>query len=111
MEKWFIVGIGAASLLLSSVAMARVDIMIGVPGVIFADPVYPAPMYVAPLPVVYANHPMYYHPAPVRVQPRVVYPGYYRDDYYKDKGCPDHRKHRPGHAVTVIAMTATKRTP
>lgn len=94
MKKWFIAGIGATSLLLSSVAMARVDIMIGVPGVIFADPVYPAPMYVAPPPVVYANPPMYYRPAPVRVQPRVVYPGYYRGDYYK--GRPDHREHRPG---------------
>ena len=43
MKKWLIAGVGAAGLLISSVALARVDvgISIGVPGV-----VYPAPVYV-----------------------------------------------------------------
>lgn len=48
MKKWLIAGVGAAGLLISSVALARVDvgISIGVPGV-----VYPAPVYAAPAPV------------------------------------------------------------
>ncbi|NMU89096.1 virulence factor, partial [Achromobacter ruhlandii] len=48
MKKWLIAGAGAAGLLISSVALARVDvgISIGVPGV-----VYPAPVYAAPAPV------------------------------------------------------------
>ena len=43
MKKWLIAGAGVAGLLISSVALARVDvgISIGVPGV-----VYPAPVYI-----------------------------------------------------------------
>ncbi|OCZ64598.1 virulence factor [Achromobacter xylosoxidans] len=63
MKKWLIAGAGAAGLLISSVALARVDvgISIGVPGVVYPAPVYaaPAPVYVAP-PVVY--------PAPVYIR-------------------------------------------
>ncbi len=55
MKKWLIAGVGAAGLLISSVALARVDvgISIGVPGVVYPAPVYaaPAPVYVAPAPV------------------------------------------------------------
>ncbi|MCH1988350.1 virulence factor, partial [Achromobacter xylosoxidans] len=51
MKKWLIAGVGAAGLLISSVALARVDvgISIGVPGVVYPAPVYaaPAPVYVA----------------------------------------------------------------
>jgi|SRR5690606_29246017 hypothetical protein len=71
MKKWFIAGIGAAGLLISSAAMARVDIgvAIGIPGVVIPAPVYvaPQPVYVAPPP------PVYYQPAPV-YRPRYVYP-------------------------------------
>lgn len=60
MKKWLIAGAGAAGLLISSVALARVDvgISIGVPGVVYPAPVYaaPAPVYVAPAPV-YAPRP------------------------------------------------------
>ena len=62
MKKWFVAaGIGAAGLMLSSAALARVDIgvSIGIPGV-----VYPAPVYVAPAPV-YAPPPVVHYPAPV----------------------------------------------
>lgn len=71
MKKWFVAaGIGAAGLMLSSAALARVDIgvSIGIPGV-----VYPAPVYVAPAPV-YAPPPVVHYPAPVYVRPQVVYP-------------------------------------
>lgn len=100
MKKWLIVGIGAAGLLLSSVAMARVDIGIGVPGVIFSDPSYPAPVYRVPPPVVYVDPPVYYRPGSVRVQPRVVYPGptyYYRGDYYREHRNHDDRRGGRGH--------------
>lgn len=78
MKKWFIGGVAAASLMISSVALARVDvgISIGVPGF------YPAPVYVAPPPVYYPPPPVYYRPPPVYVAPpRVVYPApvYYRE--------------------------------
>ena len=77
MKKWLIAGVGAAGLLISSAALARVDvgISIGVPGVI-----YPAPVYVAP-PVVY--------PAPV----------YYRGGggRYYDRGYYHGRGHGHGH--------------
>lgn len=58
MKKWFVAaGIGAAGLMLSSAALARVDIgvSIGIPGV-----VYPAPVYVAPAPV-YAPPPVVHY--------------------------------------------------
>ena len=71
MKKWLIAGAGIAGLLISSVALARVDvgISIGVPGVVYPAPVYvaPAPVYVAPAPVYAPPPPVYYRPAPVYV--------------------------------------------
>ena len=64
MNKWLIAGATAAGLVISSAAMARVDvgISIGVPGV-----VYPAaPVYVAPPPPV--------APAPVTRRPACLLP-------------------------------------
>ncbi|MFY4261665.1 virulence factor [Achromobacter xylosoxidans] len=78
MKKWLIAGAGVAGLLISSVALARVDvgISIGIPGVVYPAPVYapPAPVYVAPAPVYAPPPPVYYRPAPVYVAPPVVYP-------------------------------------
>lgn len=88
MKKWLIAGAGAAGLLISSVALARVDvgISIGVPGVVYPAPVYapPAPVYVAPAPVYAPPPPVYYRPAPVYVAPPVVYPApvYIRGGYW-----------------------------
>jgi hypothetical protein len=99
MKKWLIAGVGAAGLLISSAALARVDvgISIGVPGVI-----YPAPVYVAPQPVyVPPPPPVYYRPAPVYVAPPVVYPApvYYRGGggRYYDRGYYHGRGHGHGH--------------
>ena len=80
MNKWLIAGATAAGLVISSAAMARVDvgISIGVPGVVYpAAPVYvapPPPVYVAPAPVYAPPPPVYYRPAPVYVAPPVIYP-------------------------------------
>ena len=80
MNKWLIAGATAAGLVISSAAMARVDvgISIGVPGVVYpAAPVYvapPPPVYVAPAPVYAPPLPVYYRPAPVYVAPPVIYP-------------------------------------
>jgi len=92
MKKWLIAGIGAAGLLISSAAMARVDIgvSIGIPGV-----VYPAPVYVAPQPVYVAPPPpVYYEPVPV-YRPRYVRPApvyYYGGGRHWD-GHRYHKKH------------------
>jgi len=97
MKKWFIAGIGAAGLLISSAAMARVDIgvSIGIPGVL-----YPAPVYVAPAPVYVAPPPVYYHPAPV-YRPRYVHPApvyYYGGNRHWDRHHhKKYRKHGRGH--------------
>lgn len=98
MKKWLIAGIGAAGLMISSVALARVDvgISIGVPGVVYPAPVYvaPAPVYVAPPP------PVYYRPAPVYVAPPpVVYPGpvYYGGGRYYDRRDWRGPRHGNGH--------------
>ena len=66
MNKWLIAGATAAGLVISSAAMARVDvgISIGVPGV-----VYPAAAHVAPPP------PVYVAPAPVYAPPRLSITG------------------------------------
>jgi hypothetical protein len=42
MKKWLIAGAGAAGLLISSVALARVDVGIssGIPGIVYPAPVY-----------------------------------------------------------------------
>ena len=77
MNKWLIAGATAAGLVISSAAMARVDvgISIGVPGV-----VYPAAPRGAAPPVrgagarLRAAPPVYYRPAPVYVAPPVIYP-------------------------------------
>ena len=96
MNKWLIAGATAAGLVISSAAMARVDvgISIGVPGVVYpAAPVYvapPPPVYVAPAPVYAPPPPVYYRPAPVYVAPPVIYPApvYYRGGgrYWHDRG-------------------------
>ena len=79
MNKWLIAGATAAGLVISSAAMARVDvgISIGVPGVVY--PAAPATwrrphVYVAPAPVYARRPPVYYRPAPVYVAPPVIYP-------------------------------------
>ena len=80
MNKWLIAGATAAGLVISSAAMARVDvgISIGVPGVVYpAAPAHvapPPPVYVAPAPVYAPPPPVYYRPAPVYVAPPVIYP-------------------------------------
>lgn len=87
MKKWLLAGLGAAGLLVSGTALARVDIgvSIGVPGVIMGGPAYVAPpVYVAPAPV-YVAPPVYYAPHPVYVRPPVVYrpaPVYYGPRYH-----------------------------
>lgn len=81
MKKTVLASAGAVALLLSSAALARVDVGIGVnlgvPPVVVAPPVYypPAPVYVAP------PAPVYYPPPPVYVAPRVVYPYPYYGGY------------------------------
>jgi len=87
MKNWLITGVTAAGLMLTSTAMARVDLgmSIGVPGVIMGGPSYPAPIYVVPQPF-YESPVYYYRPAPVYVAPpQVIYPGsvYYRNNYYR----------------------------
>ncbi len=97
MKKWLIGSIAAAGLVISSAALARVDvgINIGVPGF------YPAPVYVAPPPVYYPPPPVYYRAPPVYVAPpRYVYPApvYYRggDRHWNrghyGRGDRDHRR-------------------
>src|SRR5690606_5714393 len=103
MKKWILASAGAAGLLLSSVALARVDVgvSIGIPGV-FAPPVYvaPAPVYVAPPAPVYVAPPapVYMPPPPVYVRPRVVYPApvYYRGGprHFHGHPGPGHHHHR-----------------
>jgi len=89
MKKWLIAGLGTAGILLSSAALAHVDvgISIGVPGFIAPPPVYvapPPPVYVAPQPVYVAPPTVYLSPRPAYVRPRVVYPApvYYGPRYY-----------------------------
>ena len=112
MNKWLIAGATAAGLVISSAAMARVDvgISIGVPGVVYpAAPVYvapPPPVYVAPAPVYAPPPPVYYRPAPVYVAPPVIYPApvYYRGGgrYWHDRG----GYYRHGDWGTVTATAA-----
>jgi len=86
MKRTPIIGaIGSALLVISSIAQAHVnvDIGIGVPGVVYAEPapVYaPPPVYVAPRPV--------YVPRPVVVTPVPVYaaPYWRKRDYEDDQG-------------------------
>lgn len=51
-------------------ARVNVDIGIGIPGVVYAEP---APVYVAPQPVYVAPQPVYMAPRPVVVAPAPVY--------------------------------------
>lgn len=99
MKKWFIAGISAAGLLMSSAAMARVDIgvSIGLPGVI-----YPAPVYVAPQPVYVEPRPVYYDPPVVYREPRYVRPApvyYYGEGHRHWRGKHGHKwkGHGRGH--------------
>ncbi|WP_410054136.1 hypothetical protein [Cupriavidus sp. BIC8F] len=97
MKQLAIVGaLGGAMLAISLPAQAHVnvDIGIGVPGVVYAEPapVYaPPPVYVAPQPV--------YVPRPVVVAPAPVYAPYWRgrgrDDDDDDQG--ERRWRRRGH--------------
>ena len=97
MKKWLIAGMGAAGLLISSAAMARVDIgvSIGIPGVIFPAPVYvaPQPVYVAPPPPVYYQPVPVYRPRYVRPAPVYYYGGRHWDGHRHNK----HWKHGRGH--------------
>jgi hypothetical protein len=63
---------GATLILAASPAMARtdVDINIGIPGVVYAQP---APVYVQPQPVYVQPRPVYVQPQRVYVQPQPVY--------------------------------------
>ena len=77
MNKWLIAGATAAGLVISSAAMARVDvgISIGVPGVVTR----PLPSRGAAPPCTWrrrpsTRRPVYYRPAPVYVAPPVIYP-------------------------------------
>ena len=93
MKRLAIIGaFGGAMLAFSLPAQAHVnvDIGIGVPGVVYAEPapVYaPPPVYVAPQPV--------YVPRPVVVAPAPVYAPYWRghDDDDDDQGDRHWRKH------------------
>lgn len=85
--------LGGALLTIATVAHARVnvDIGIGIPGVVYAEP---APVYVAPQPVYVEPQPVYveprpvYVPRPVIVAPAPVYAPYWRgrDDDDDDQG-------------------------
>ncbi|ALM86563.1 hypothetical protein [Bordetella sp. N] len=99
-KHWLVAGLGAAALMISSAAMARVDvgIAIGVPPLVVA----PAPVYVAPPPPVYvAPAPVYYGPpAPVVVAPRPYYypgPVIYGGWHGGYRGGPPPRYYRGGH--------------
>lgn len=76
MKKYLgmVVGVmaGVALTLAASPAMARtnVDISIGIPGVVYAQP---APVYVQPRPVYVQPRAVYVQPQPVYVQPQPVY--------------------------------------
>jgi hypothetical protein len=108
-KRWIVSGLGAAALLASGVALARVDvgISIGVPPVIIGGPVYAAPaapVYVAPPPVYVAPAPIYVAPRPVYVAPRPYYyprPVYYHGGprYYRERwdGHGHGRGHGHGH--------------
>jgi hypothetical protein len=63
---------GVTLVLAASPALARtdVDINIGIPGVVYAQP---QPVYVQPQPVYVQPRPVYVQPRPVYVQPRPVY--------------------------------------
>lgn len=63
---------GVAMTLVANPAAARtnVDISIGIPGVIYAQP---APVYVQPQPVYVQPRVVYMQPQPVYVQPQPVY--------------------------------------
>lgn len=91
-----IAALGGALLTIAPCAQARVnvDIGIGIPGVVYAEP---APVYVAPQPV-YVEPPRVYVPRPVVVAPAPVYAPYWRerdDDDDDDQG--ERRWRRRGH--------------
>jgi hypothetical protein len=96
-KRLIVAGLGAAALMISSAAMARVDvgIAIGIPPLVAPAPVYvaPAPVYVAPPPVYAA--PVYAPPVVVAPRPYyypgpVIYGGY-RGGYYHGGPRPYYR--------------------
>ena len=111
MNKWLIAGATAAGLVISSAAMARVDvgISIGVPGVVYpaAPSTWRRPTRVRGAGArLRAAPPVYYRPAPVYVAPPVIYPApvYYRGGgrYWHDRG----GYYRHGDWGTVTATAA-----
>lgn len=94
MKRPAIIGaLGGALLAVTFTAQAHVnvDIGIGIPGVIYAEP---APVYVAP--PVYVVPQRVYVPRPVVVTPAPVYAPYWRGrDYDDDQG--ERRWHGRGH--------------
>lgn len=90
MKKYFgmVAGMmaGAVLTLVASPAMARtdVDISIGIPGPVYAQP---APVYVQPQPVYVQPGPVYVQPRPVYVQPGPVYfERYERREWHEHRG-------------------------
>src|SRR5262249_49903727 len=77
----------------SAQARVNVDIGIGIPGIVYAEP---APVYVAPQPVYVAPQPVYVAPRPVVVAPAPVYAPYWRGRDYDDDDDQGERKWR-GH--------------
>lgn len=77
--------------LVANPALARtnVDIHIGIPGVIYAQPapvyVQPQPVYVQPRPVYVQPQPVYVQPRPVYVQPRPVHVGRHHRNGWRDQ--------------------------
>lgn len=90
MKRLFVAAAAGLALMGSSAAMARVnvDISVGIPGVIYAQPdyYYPPVQYVAPPPRVIVVPPPVYRPAPVyRAR-------YYRNDFRNPKHYKKHDK-------------------
>ncbi|MGO4812554.1 hypothetical protein AB4156_23630 [Cupriavidus sp. 2MCAB6] len=91
MKRIAIIGaLGGALLVIGSIAQAHVnvDIGIGVPGVVYAEPapVYaPPPVYAAPRPV-YVSRPVVVIPAPVYTAP-----------YWRKRDNDDHQGERHWH--------------
>ncbi len=93
MKRIAIIGaLGCALLAISGTARARVnvDIGIGIPGVVYAEP---APVYVAPQPVYVAPQPVYV-PRPVIVAPAPAYAPRWRERDYDDDNDQGERKWR-----------------